>query len=253
MIERLLHLPPRPEDREHAARLAFGESVAPAAGREFEDRFGIAVVAGYHLTECAGLCLAASGGSPKDGSIGKPIPCYDARIVDDFDEEMPAGLSGEIVLRSRTAGASFLGYYREHDRTAENTRNGWFHTGDRGYADTDGDFFFLDRKGDSIRRGAEIFSSLEIERAVNSHPAVLESAATGVVSGPVDEDVRVFVVPRPGAPFSSEDLVRWCSDRLGPALVPRYVEVVPELPKTAADGIRKSELRRRPVPSGQPA
>lgn len=249
MIESLLRLPAGYGDREHSVRLAFAESAPPAARREFEERFGITVVEGYHLTECAGYCLATPGRGSKEGSIGSPVSCCDVRIVDDYDEEMPAGLSGEIVLRPRTAGALFLGYYREHDRTAEHMRNGWFHTGDRGYVDTDGDFYFLDRKGDSIRRGGEVFSSLEIERTVNSHPAVLESAATGVVSEPVDDEIRVFVVPRPGA-FSTEDLVGWCSQRLIPALVPRYVEVVTELPKTSADGIRKSELRRRSVPPG---
>lgn len=253
MIESALRVPPRPDDRRHRVRLAFGPPPGPCAGREFEERFGIAVVEGYHLTECAGFCLATSGGGAKDGSIGKPFPCFDARVVDDFDEPMPAGLSGEIVVRPGVAGALFPGYYRERDRTAEHMRNGWFHTGDRGYADADGDFFFLDRVVDSIRRGGEVYSSLEIERAVNAHPAVLESAATGVVSELEDEDVRVFVVPRPGAAFSAEELVRWCAARLGPAVVPRYVEVVSALPKTADGAIRKGELRRRPVPSGQPA
>lgn len=253
MIDALLRLAPRRDDRDHGARLAFGEALGPDARRRFVDRYGIEVLEGYHLAECAGFCLATSRGRRKDGSIGQPVSCYDAMVVDEFDEKLPAGLSGEIVVRPRVPGALFVGYHRERDRTTEHMRNGWFHTGDRGYSDADGDFFYVDRKADSIRHGGEVVSSLEIERTVDSHPAVLESAATGVVSGLADEDIRVFVVPRPGAALSAEELVGWCAERLGPGLAPRYVEVVTALPKTATGDVRKAELRGRPVPAGPPA
>ena len=82
--------------------------------------------------------------------------------------------------------------------------NGWFHTGDRGYVDTEGYFFFIDRKGDCIRRGGEVFPCVEVERIVNGHPKVLESAATGILSEPDDEEVRVFLVLQPSMDVTPE-------------------------------------------------
>lgn len=250
MIESLMRLEPKPDDAATTARLAFGGAVAGTTAREFGDRFGIEMVEGFHLIECGGMCLANYGEQGKEGSIGKPLPPFEVKIFDEFDEELPTGLSGEIVLRPTTPESAFLGYYREHDRTAENMTNGWFHTGDRGYVDTEGYFFFIDRKGDCIRRGGEVFPCVEVERVVNGHPKVLESAATGILSEPGDEEVRVFLVLQPGMNVTPEEIVAWCSGRMPSNLVPRYVEIVRELPKTAIGGIRKHELRKHPVCEG---
>ena len=247
MIESLMALEPRPDDATNPARLAFGGAVDRSAAREFGVRFGIEMVEGFQLAECGGMCLANCGDRVKEGSIGKPLPTYEVKVFDEFGEELPTGLSGEIVLRPTTPEAAFLGYYREHDRTAENMTNGWFHTGDRGYVDTEGYFFFIDRKGDCIRRGGEVFPCAEVERIVNGHPKVLESAATGIRSELDDEEVRVFLVLRPGLDATQEEIVAWCLGRMPSHLVPRYVEIVPELPKTAIGGIRKHELRKHPV------
>lgn len=250
MIESLMKLEPRPDDAANPARLAFGGAVDRTMAREFGTRFGIEMVGGFQLTECGGMCLANFGEGAKEGSIGKPLPAYEVKVFDEFDEELPTGLSGEIVLRPTTPESAFLGYYREHDRTAENMMNGWFHTGDRGYVDTEGYFFFVDRKMDCIRRGGEVFPCVELERIVNGHPKVLESAATGVLSELDDEDVRVFLVLQPGMDASPEEIVAWCSGRMSSHLVPRFVEIVPEFPKTAIGGIRKHELRKYPVREG---
>jgi crotonobetaine/carnitine-CoA ligase len=250
MIESLMKLEPQPNDAANPARLAFGGAVDGVMAREFGVRFGIEMVEGFQLTECGGMCLANFGGRGKEGSIGKPLPSYEVKVFDEFDEELPTGLSGEIVLRPTTPESAILGYYREHDRTAENMTNGWFHTGDRGYVDTEGNFFFIDRKADCIRHGGEVFPCVEVERIVNGHSKVLESAATGVLSELEDEDVRVFLVLQPGMDVSPEEIVAWCSGRMPSHLVPRYVEIVPELPKTAIGGIRKHNLRKHPVREG---
>lgn len=247
MLDSLMNLEPRQDDTANPVRLAFGGAAGGSLARDFGDRFGIDIVEGFHLTEYGGMCLANFGDHGKEGSIGKPLPSYEVKVFDEFDEELPTGLSGEIVLRPTTPESSFLGYYREHDRTAENMTNGWFHTGDRGYVDTEGYFFFIDRKADCIRHGGEVFPCVEVERIVNGNPKVLESAALGVLTVPDDEDVRVFLVPRPGMDVSHEEIVAWCSGRMPSHLVPRYVDIVPELPKTAIGGIRKHELRKHPV------
>ncbi len=247
MIACLMHTAPRPGDAENPARLAFGGGLPARTKHDFEERFGVRVVEGFGLTEIGGMCIAHFGGSAKTGAIGKPLPGYDVKVVDEFDEELPTGISGEIVLRPSVPEGVFLGYYREHDRTAENMRNGWFHTGDRGYTDDEGNFYFLDRKADCIRNRGEIFPSIEIERIVNDHPKVQESAATGILSELDEEDVRVFIVPRPGETLAPGEITEWCAARLASRLVPRHVELVRELPKTSIAGIRKHELRSRPV------
>jgi crotonobetaine/carnitine-CoA ligase len=245
MIADLMALPEQPDDAANPARLGFGGSVPWKLRRRFENRFNVKIAEGFHLVECGGMCLANFGCNSKDGSIGKPLPPYEGKVVDEFGKELPTGLSGEIIVRSKIPGAVFMGYYREHDRTAENLRNDWFHTGDLGYVDTDGDFFFLDRKADCIRYGGEVFSSIDLERTIGSHPKVLELAATSVRSDLEDEDVRVFIVLRPGVSLVSNEIVEWCSGRMPSHLVPRYVELVSELPKTATGTIRKHELRQR--------
>jgi crotonobetaine/carnitine-CoA ligase len=247
MINLLMKQEAMPDDAANPARMAFGGAILGAMRRGFEHRFGVEVVEGFHLTECGGMCLANFGESAKMGPIGKPLPSYEVKVVDEFDEELPTGLSGEILLRPKIPEAIFLGYYREHERTAENMAKGWFHTGDRGYVDTDGDFFFLDREADCIRHGGEVFSCNEIERTINFHPKVVESAATGVLSEMGDEDVRVFIVLRPGEILPPEEIIEWCYERMATYLVPRYIEVVSELPKTDLGGIRKYELRKRPL------
>ena len=196
------------------------------------------------------MCLANIGEKAKEGAIGKPLPSYEVKVVDEFDEELPMGLSGEIVLRPQDPGGDLSRVLREHDRTAENMPNGWLHTGDYGYTDTEGRFFFLDRKVDCIRHGRAAIPCLEIERTINSHPAVLESAATGVLSELDDEDVRVFLVLRPGMNVFPEEIVAWCTGQMPSHHVPKYVEIVQELPKTAIGGIRKHELRKHPVREG---
>ena len=251
MIASLMKLDATPDDAENPARLAFGGALPGAMRRGFEKRFGIEVVEGFHATECGGMCVANFGESRKEGSIGKPLRPYEVKVVDEFDEELPTGLSGEILLRPKIPEAIFLGYFREHERTAESMSKGWFHTGDRGYVDTDGDLFFLDRKADCIRHGGEVFTCDEIERTINFHPKVLESAATGVLSEMDDEDVRVFIVLRPGEVLPPEEIIQWCFERMGTSPVPRYIEFISELPKTDAGGIRKYELRKRPLRDGQ--
>lgn len=245
MIAKLMELPPRENDARNPARLAFGGAGVGSTGRAFEARYGLRILQEYNITECGGAGLVTSGATGNAGSIGKPLPCYEVKVVDEFDEELPRGISGEIVLRPRVPDAIFLGYCEEPDRTAESMRNGWFHSGDRGYADDEGNFFFIDRMKDCIRRRGATVSSTKIEGIVNSHPGVLESAVVGVPAELDEEDIKVFIVPKPGASPSLDEITAWCAGRLSADMVPRHIEVVRELPKTAAGETRKFELRRR--------
>ena len=134
----------------------------------------------------------------KIGSAGRESVTYEVRIVDENDEPVPPDVPGEIVIRPKHSWALFTEYYKRPEETVEAWRNLWFHTGDRARMDEDGFLFFLDRMKDSIRRRGENVSTWEIESTINTHPALLESAAYGVPSELSESDVMVAVVLRPG-------------------------------------------------------
>ena len=167
--------------------------------------------------------------------------------VDDRDAPLPPGQVGEIVYRSHEPYTMMLGYYRNPDATLEARRNLGFHSGDLGSLDEDGYLHFVDRKKDSMRRRGENISSYEVEKVVNDHPAVLESAAVGVPAELGEDEVTIVVVLRPGEALRPEALVAWCEPRLPYFMVPRYVEFVDALPKTPNEKVQKYRLRETGV------
>ena len=183
----------------------------------------------------------------RPGSCGKPMDIYEIKLFDDQDNEVPAGEIGEIVFRPREPFVMMLGYYNMPDKTAESFQNLWFHSGDLAKKDADGYFYFVDRKKDALRRRGENISSFEVERGVNSHPSVLESAAVAAPSEVGEDEVKICVVLKPGAALTPEELIRHCNDRMPYFAVPRYVEFMESLPKTPTDRIEKYKLKQAGV------
>jgi crotonobetaine/carnitine-CoA ligase len=136
------------------------------------------------------------------------------------------------------------GYYRMPEQSAEAMRGGWFHSGDMGAMDEDGNLYFGDRIKQSIRRRGENISSWDIEIVVSAHPNVLEAAAVGVPSELGEEEVKVCVVLRPGMSLDPVEIVRWCETRMAYFMVPRYVEIRESLPKTATERVEKYKLKQ---------
>ena len=243
IIQILLKQPERPDDADNPLRITTGSS-APAEGwREFEARFGLKVVEIYGLTETAGVALASPPGDVRVGKCGVPVSWSEVRIQREDGTEADVDEPGEFVVRSKLPDIMFQGYLHDEAATADATRDGWFHSGDRGVRSDDGYFRFIDRLKDSIRRRGENISSYEVERVVNSHPAVAESAAVGVPSELGEDEVMVVVVPRDGATIDPADLVAFCAERMATFQVPTFVKVVPKLPKTPTEKVRKVELR----------
>jgi crotonobetaine/carnitine-CoA ligase len=139
------------------------------------------------------------------------------------------------------------GYYGDPQATARSWRNGWFHTGDAFRTDADGNFFFVDRMKDSIRRRGENISSFEVEAEVNSYPAVQEAAAVAVPSPLGEDEVLIAVVPIPGQAVEPEALIRYLVPRMPHFMVPRYVRIVAALPKTPTQKVQKHQLRSEGV------
>ncbi|WP_298817330.1 ATP-dependent acyl-CoA ligase [Chloroflexus sp.] len=247
MIPILMKQPPSPDDRAHRARIAACAATPPDLWRAFEERFGLTIIEGYGLTETTGFCVANPRDATRVGTFGKPLPGFALAIFAPDDTPLPPGVAGEIAIRPLADNLIMMGYYRQPDQTATAMRGGWFHTGDLGRLDEAGYAIFIDRLKQSIRRRGENISSWEVERAVNAHPAVLESAAVGVPSELGEEEVKVVVVLRPGATLDPLELIKWCEERLAYFAVPRYVEFRASLPKTATERVEKYKLKAEGV------
>jgi crotonobetaine/carnitine-CoA ligase len=246
MVPMLLAQPPDPAERAHRVRIGLGPGVPMAAARAFETRTGVRLLEGYGSTE-TNFVIAADREAPPDGSMGRVQPGFEARVVDADDDELPAGAAGELVLRASEPWSFAAGYFGMPEQTVEAWRNGWFHTGDRVVREADGRFRFLDRLKDAIRRRGENISSYEVEQVLLAHPAVAEAAAFPVRSELAEDEVMVALVARPGQELDAAALCAWCAERLPRFALPRYVDVVADLPRTENGKVRKFVLRERGV------
>ncbi|NWG03499.1 MAG: ATP-dependent acyl-CoA ligase [Syntrophaceae bacterium] len=243
----LMKQPEREDDNDNPARIAFGGAAPKEIWLDFEKRFNVKIIEGYGATENGAIPLCNPPDNIRVGSIGKPTSFAEVTIWDENNREVPAGQTGEIVVKEKIPYSMFLGYYKQPDKTREAWEGGWFHTGDRGYKDEDGYFYFVDRMKDCIRRRGENISSFDIEKIVNSHPSVLESAAIAVPSELGEDDVKIYIILRPNKELKPEDLIKFCEERMAYFMVPRYVEFLKEFPKTPTDRAQKFELRRRGI------
>jgi crotonobetaine/carnitine-CoA ligase len=238
----LLNQPAHPRDGEHGVRLALA-APPPERFEEFERRFRVRCVQSFGMTEASPILMEPLDAGTRP-SIGRAIAGHEVRVVDDHDAEVPPGVVGELVFRPRAPFSMMLEYYRQPEATLQAMRNFWFHTGDLVYRDADGYFFYIDRKKDSIRRRGENVSSFEVESVIDAHPAVAESAAIAVPSELGEDEVKIVVVLKAGHRLTPEALIAECGPRLATFAVPRYVEFVERLPKTATHRVEKYQLRQ---------
>ncbi|MEO7941662.1 MAG: AMP-binding protein [Burkholderiaceae bacterium] len=176
-------------------------------------------------------------------TCGRPRPGVQVRLVDGHDIEVPTGQVGELVVRCDAPWTMSSGYYRSEAATAASWRNGWFHTGDGLRMDEAGNYFYVDRVKDSIRRRGENISSYEVEVEVQAHVAVQEAAVVAVPSEFGEDDVMVVVVLQPGHVLDPADLIEFLRQRLAHFMVPRYVRIVDSLPRTPTLKVQKAILR----------
>jgi crotonobetaine/carnitine-CoA ligase len=243
----MLHKAPRrADDHDNPVRLAWGVPV-PDWAPEFEERFGLRLVELYGSTD-VGIPIYQPLDEPRVvGSCGKAIAPYEVRLVDDDGLDVPVGHAGEIAVRSREPGLITMGYHGMPEASAAARRDGWLLTGDLATRDEAGNYFFVGRRKDAIRRRGENISAFEVEEVLLTHPHVLDAAAYGVPSDLSEEEVMVSVVPRPGHAIDPADLVAYCSANMAQYMVPRYVDVVENLPVTPTEKVEKYRLVERGV------
>ena len=213
--------------------------------RDFEKKTGSVIVEGFGMTESTPVTHVNpfAGGKRKVGSIGVPIPCTDARIVDLVTGtiDMPVGETGELIIRGPQV---MRGYLNKPDETAQTITDGWLHTGDIAMMDSDGYFFIVDRKKDMIICGGYNVYPRDIEEVFFSHPKVQEATAIGVPHPTRGETVKVFVVLKNGETATEQELIDYCKGNLATYKLPTRIEFRNELPKTNVGKILKKDLRK---------
>jgi crotonobetaine/carnitine-CoA ligase len=246
MVTMLWRRPPSPDDRAHGVRVALAPASPANLVEPFRERFGVQLVEGYGSTE-TNCPIGVTGGEQRPGYMGTLRDGFEARVARPDDAPVPDGEAGELLLRHREPFAFATGYFEMPEATVAAWRNLWFHTGDRVVREPDGWFRFIDRAKDAIRRRGENVSSFEVEQVLSQYSGVAQVAVFGVPSELGEEEVMAAVVPEPGAELDPPEVLRFCEPRLAYFAIPRYVELVDELPLTENGKVRKAALRQRGV------
>ncbi len=242
MLPVLLMRPPSDRDRDHVVRRVFAAPAPPQVLHPFEERFGVHIVEGYGLTEIKNV-LYNPIADRKVGSIGLPTASSIMEVHDESGRPAAPGSAGEIVYRPRLAHIMFSGYHNDPAATLATMRDLWWHTGDLGYTDEEGYFYFIDRKNDALRRRGENISSHEVETILLTFPGVAAAAAVATPSELGEDEVLAVLQPEPGRKLELAELFAHCDRTMPHFMVPRYYRVVDELPVTPTGKVRKTALR----------
>ena len=245
MMQFLLKQPPRADDRENSLRTCLVVPLDDDALR-FAKRFGVDVYTIYNMSEMSGP-LYAGPNPPVSGSCGRARAGVELRLVDENDIEVAPGQVGELIVRADMPWALSHGYHNDPAATAQAWRNGWFHTGDALRRDEDGNYFFVDRMKDTIRRRGENISSFEVESGIAVHPDVREVAVVGVASDIGEDEVLAVIAPVNGCEIDPTAMIEFLRPRLAYYMIPRYIRFIEDMPKTPTQKILKHQLREEGV------
>ena len=245
ILEALLKQPSSDIEKKHGQLVAIAYS-SKEIWSAAADRFGIRITGGYGGTE-AGIPVTSpfssviSGRNPP-GSCGKAAPPFEVTIVDKRDLPVKMGETGEILIRPRLPFATFKEYYGMKEETLEAFRDLWFHTGDLGRYDENGNIYFVDRAKDAIRRKGENISSFEVEQALLKYERIKDVAVVPLKFESGDEEVLAIVVPMDDK-LSPEEIIDYCINNMPNFWIPNYVKMIPNLPKTPTGRTEKFKLK----------
>lgn len=245
ILQILLKQPRRSADADNPVRIAWGGGCTAEVWEEFERRFGVHIHEVYGLTEASSISTMNPEGPV--GSIGKPAPYFNVRVVDDEAAPIPPGTVGEIIIGEREQGILTPGYFRNPEQSSKALRGGWLFTGDLARVDDDGFLYYSGRKSDSVRHRGENISAWEVERIINEHPDVELSALVGVATDIGEFDLKIFVKLVDGRDPDPEGLTQWCESRMPYFQIPRYVAYIENFEMTPTHRIRKETLLRTVV------
>jgi len=246
MVDFVLQQPPTERDRDHSLRSVWMVPALPDLADRFRDRFGIErIVTSYGTSETGMVSRRVVEHSAKDVGGAVSWDLYDVQVVDDDDEPLPVGQSGQILVRTKLPWTVTPGYLGMPERTVEAFRNLWFHTGDVGRFDEAGNLTFVDRVADRIRRRGENVASADVEHVIMEHTLVAEAAVVAVTADEEggEDEIKVCIVLTGEGELDVEAFWSWCDERLPYFAIPRYIHIFDELPKTPTSKVIKAELR----------
>jgi len=247
MVSFLLGQPPGPDDADNPLRVVYMGPLSHVA--DFSQRFGVDVYTAFGMTEVP-VPIRSELNPTDERSCGKAVDpdTFEVMVADEHGIAVAAGQPGELLVRHRLPWVMNSGYRAMPEATSNAWAHGWFHTGDQFIEDSEGNFYFVDRVKDAIRRRGENISSFEVEQDTLGHPEIEEVAAVAVpnpdvAAGTGDEEVKVVVVRSEGSSLTPEALTAYLVERMPRHWVPRFIEFGGELPRTPSFKVKKSELR----------
>ncbi|MFM9888344.1 MAG: AMP-binding protein [Burkholderiales bacterium] len=247
----LIGMPATAFDRAHRVRFGFGANANPKDHQAFEARFGFPLIEAWAMTETgAGATCTASREPRHVGTrcFGQPRPGIEIRIVDEADHDVPDGTAGELLVRQAgpdPRAGFFSGYLKDDAATAHAWRDGWFHTGDAVRRGPDGQYHFVDRQRNIIRRSGENIAALEVEASLLDHPAVRQIAVIAAPDALRDEEVMACIVAPPDVARTRETAISiqdWCLARLAYFKAPGFIAFIDALPTTSTNKVQKTKL-----------
>lgn len=245
MLRTLLLQTVDPEEKNHCVReVLYFIPITDAEKEEFEQRFNMRIMNTYGSTESIGWAITDPPvGARNWPSVGRAGLGYKARICDMEDNELPPGEVGEIQIKGERGRSVMLEYYNNPEAT-DNTfsADGWLKTGDQGYQDDNGWFYFVDRKVNMVKRSGENISTTELEEILEQHPAIAEAAVIGVPDPIRDQAIKAFVRFAPGESMTLAEVEQYCKDHMASFKVPTFYEVVEDFPRTCSMKIEKKLL-----------
>ncbi len=234
-------------EREHSLReVLYYLTISDEEKDAFIERFNVRLLTSYGMTETiVGLIGDRPGEKRRWPSIGRVGFGYEAKIIDCNTNEVEPYIHGEIYVKGIPGKTIFREYYNDIEATKKVLGDsGWLHTGDIGYMDEDGYFYFVDRESNLIKSAGENISSEEIENFLSSHPKIVESAVIGIADKVCSELIKAFVVIKEGEDFSENEIIEYCSKRLAKFKVPSIIKKCEYLPRTSTGKVKKNILRQ---------
>jgi carnitine-CoA ligase len=253
MMATIMRQPPSELDTRHHVRIGVGVGtgqVSPQVRDGFAERFKVPLMSVYGQTEVGGALFCSERMHERRlGSSGKPGQWGEMAVVDERDRPVPPGTVGELVARPTYPNSFMIGFLNKPEQAVRAWRNLWHHTGDLAYIDPDGFVYFIGRQAHWLRRRGENISSYEVEQCIDRVPGVVEVAVVGVPDLEIgEEDVKAFVVAEEKAGVTPEAIHAYCRENLAYFKVPRYIEFVATLPRSAAKNeIERHKLKALPI------
>lgn len=246
MIPILMKQPEKADDRDNPVRMVNSAACPATLWKAFEERFDVTIWETYGAVDGGGTLIFNLGTAPV-GSVGKPMPGVEWKLVDDEGNEVAPGEPGEFVTRVQDRSRPSVEYYKNEEATSKKVRGEWLYSGDLFHVDEEGNLYFEDRKTDYIRRRGENISSWEVESIVDKLPEVTVSAAFAVPSELGEDEVMVWIQPTSGTELDPRSVIEHCAENMAYFMVPRYIDIVDDIPSTGTLRVQKGDMKKRGV------